>query len=292
MTQSRNPQVIFASPSQVIKDIALITIGSIVSAIAINGILIPSHFASGGVTGIALVIHSLVPAFRVEWIYILMNIPMFAAAWMAIGRRFFFYSVIGALGLSLSLAFVHVNIVLQDNVLNALLGGIVLGAAVGITLRSSGSQGGMDILAVMLLKRFSINLGNTILLVNALVLALAAYFFSIESALYTLIVIYVSAKVVNVIVTGLSQRKAVFIISPRWKDISDEILRDIRRGVTILDGKGGFKKNPESIIYTVVTFPEIGELKALIRRIDPDAFVVISNTLEVMNYRIGNQPHW
>jgi uncharacterized membrane-anchored protein YitT (DUF2179 family) len=292
MPKAKNPQVIFSSPGQVLKDITLITAGSIISAIAINGILIPNHFASGGVTGIALVIHSLVPALRVEWIYILMNIPMFAAAWMAVGRRFFFYSMVGALGLSLALAYIHVNINLQDKILSALLAGIILGVAVGITFRSSGSQGGMDILAVMLLKRFSINLGNTILFVNAIVLILAACYFSIESALYTLIVIYVTAKVVNILVTGLSQRKAVFIISPHWKIISAEILRDIRRGVTILDGKGGFRGKPESILYTVVTFPEIGELKALIRRIDPDAFVVISNTLEVMNYRIGNQPHW
>lgn len=292
MLQAQNPQVIFSSTSQVIKDISLIAVGSIVSAVAVNGILIPNQFASGGVTGIALIIHSLFPVLRVEWIYILMNIPMFAAAWMAVGRRFFFYSVLGAIGLTLALAFIHVHINLHDKVLTAILGGIILGFSVGITLRSSGSQGGMDILAVMLLKRFSISLGNTILFVNAIVLVLAAYFFSVESALYTLIVIYVSAKVVNVIVTGLSQRKAVFIISPRWKDISDEILRDIRRGVTILDGKGGFTKKPESIIYTVVTFPEVGELKSLIRRIDPDAFVVISNTMEVMNYRIGNQPHW
>jgi uncharacterized membrane-anchored protein YitT (DUF2179 family) len=270
----------------------LITIGSIITAVAVNGILIPNRFASGGITGIALVIHSLVPSLRVEWIYILMNIPMFAAAWMAVGRRFFFYSVIGATGLSLALAFVHITINLDDKILSALLGGIILGAAVGITLRSSGSQGGMDILAVMLLKRFSISLGNTILLVNAIVLFLAAWFFSVESALYTLIVIFVSSKVVNILVTGLSQRKAVFIISPRWQDISDEILRDIRRGVTILDGKVGFKGDKESILYTVVTFPELGDLKNLIRRHDPNAFVVISNTLEVMNYRIGNQPHW
>ncbi len=286
------PQVIFESTRQVVRDIALIAAGSIISALAVNGILIPNQFVSGGVTGIALVIHSIIPAWRVEWIYIAMNIPMFIAAWMAVGRRFFFFSIIGAVSLSLALSLVHVHINLHDKLLNALLGGIVLGAAVGLTLRSSGSQGGMDILAVMLLKRFSISLGNTILFVNAVVLVLAAYFFSIESALYTLIVIYVSAKVVNILVTGLSQRKAVFIISPHWKVISDEILRDIRRGVTILDGKGGFKGEKESILYTVVTFPELGDLKNLVRRIDPGAFVVISNTLEVMNYRIGNQPHW
>ena len=292
MPQPPNPQVIFSSPGQVVKDLLLIAIGSVVTAVAVNGILIPNQFAAGGITGIAFVIHSLVPALRVEWIYILMNIPMFAAAWMAVGRRFFFYSLVGAVGLSLALAFIHVPIRLEDKILNALLGGIILGAAVGITLRSSGSQGGMDIMAVMLLKRFSISLGNTILLVNAIVLVLAAWYFSVESALYTLIVIYVSAKVVNILVTGLSQRKAVFIISREWREISSEILRDIRRGVTILDGKGGFKGEKESIIYTVVTFPELGDLKNLVKRHDPDAFVVISDTLEVMNYRIGNQPHW
>ena len=292
MPQSESPQIIFSSPAQVLKDLSLITMGSIISAVAINGILIPNRFASGGITGLSILMNSMFPALRVEWIYFFVNIPLFIFAWMAVGRRFFFYSIIGAVSLSLAVGVVHIPIHLTDKILNALLGGLILGFGVGITLRSSGSQGGTDILAVMLLKRFSIGLGNTILFMNLFVLTLAAVFFSIESALYTLIVIYVGAKVINIIVTGLSQRKAVFIISPKWEDISREILRDIRRGVTILEGKGGFRRTPESIIYTVTTFPELGDLKSVIRRIDPDAFVVISDTLEVMNYRIGNQPHW
>jgi uncharacterized membrane-anchored protein YitT (DUF2179 family) len=292
MPRTRNPQIIFVSARQFITDLILIFTGSIVSAVAINGILIPHKFAAGGITGLALIIHAAIPELKVEWIYIKMNIPLFAAAWMAVGRRFFFFSIIGAASLSLAVAFVNVHIDLNDRILNALFAGIVLGTAVGITLRSSGSQGGLDILAVMLLKRFSISLGNTILFMNAIVLFLVAFLNSLESALYTLIVIYVSSKVVNIIVTGLSQRKAVFIISPKWQEISEEILSDIRRGVTIIDGRGGYRGKQESIIYTVITFPEIGELKNLIRKIDPEAFVVISNTLEVMNYRIGNQPHW
>lgn len=292
MPRRRNPQIIFVSPRQFILDLLFIATGSVISAIAINGILVPHRFVAGGITGLALIIHSSVPVMKVEWIYIVLNIPLFAAAWMAVGKRFFFFSLVGAISLSLSVAFVDVHIDLDDKILNALFAGIILGAAVGVTLRSSGSQGGLDILAVMLLKRFSISLGNTILFMNAIVLVLVAVFYSIESALYTLIVIYVSSKVVNIIVTGLSQRKAVFIISRKWKEISEEILSDIRRGVTIIEGRGGYMGKQESIIYTVITFPEIGELKNLIRKIDPEAFVVISNTLEVMNYRIGNQPHW
>ena len=150
----------------------------------------------------------------------------------------------------------------------------------------------MDILSVMLLKRFSINIGTTILTVNIIVLLLVSVFYSVEAVLHTMIVVYVTSKVVNIVVTGLSQRKSVFIISSKWNAISDEILKDIRRGVTTIRGEGGYMRTKEHILYAVIAFTEIGELKRIVRKHDPAAFVVISDTLEVMNYRIGNQPHW
>lgn len=289
---NHKPQPLFTTPGRLILDICLITVGSILCAIAINGILIPQHFATSGITGLSLILHRQFPAINLAWIYILINVPLFALAWMAVGRRFFCYSILGALSLSLAVAVVHVPIHLEDKILSALLGGIISGAGVGITLRSSGSQGGMDILSIMLLKRFSISIGNTILFFNFFVLLLVAFQYSLEAVLYTLIVIYVSAKIVNIVITGLSQRKAVFIVSKEWQQISKEILRDIKRGVTILEGEGGYTGKKEHILYTVVIFREIGQLKRIIQQIDPDAFVVISDTLEVVNYRIGNQPHW
>lgn len=267
-------------------------LGSVLCAVAVNGILIPRQFVTGGITGIAMILHRSFPAVPLGWIYLLMNIPLFALAWMTVGRRFFFFSLLGALSLSCSLLLIHVPIHLEDNTLNAILAGLILGSGVGLTLRSSGSQGGLDILAIMLLKRFSINLGNTILAVNGLVLAIVTLVYSLEAVLLTLIVLFVSAKVANIVVTGLSQRKSVLIISPHWEKIMAEILKDIRRGVTIIKGEGGYSKQQENIIYTVVTFRETGQLKRLVQQIDPNAFVVISNTLEVINYRIGNQPHW
>ena len=288
----REPQPIFSSPKQTISDFLLIIVGCILSAIAINGILIPQHFATSGITGLALIIHRKLPALNIGLIYFLCNVPLFALAWMAVGRRFFFYSMVGMVALSLSVAFIKVSIHLDDKILNALWAGLVSGAGVGITLRSAGSQGGIDILSVMLLKRFSIGIGNTILAVNCIVLFLVALAYSLEAVLYTLIVIYVSTKVAALVITGFSQRKAVIIISPEWQKISREILKDIRRGVTVISGKGGYSGREENILYTVVTIREVGSLKRLVQRIDPDAFVVISPTQEVMNYRIGNQPHW
>ena len=97
---------------------------------------------------------------------------------------------------------------------------------------------------------------------------------------------------VNLVVTGLSQRKAVFIISPKWEDISRDIMQKNQRGVTIIRGQGGYTGRDEQILYTVITFRELPQLKKLILSVDPDAFVVVTDTLEVMGQRIGNQPHW
>ncbi|OGQ95861.1 MAG: hypothetical protein A2521_01775 [Deltaproteobacteria bacterium RIFOXYD12_FULL_57_12] len=273
-------------------NLILITGGSVLCAMAINGILLPQGFVTGGIAGLALVLHRLYPRFDTGFLYILLNLPLFVLAWMTVGRRFFFYSAIGSLILSGALYLVQVPIVVHDKILSALLAGIILGAGAGITLRSQGSQGGLDILSVMLLRRFSISLGNTILTVNGIVLILVTFVYSLEAVLYTLIVLYVSSKVLNLVVTGLSQRKAVIIISSRWREISQEILKDIRRGVTIIRGEGGFSGEEEHILYVVITFQELGSLKRLIQQLDPGAFVVISDTLEVMNYRIGNQPRW
>ena len=259
MALNGKPQPVFTSPKQTAGDFLLIGAGCILCAIAINSILIPQQFATSGITGLALVIHRNTPSLNLGSIYFVLNIPLFALAWMAVGRRFFFYSLVGMVTLSLCIAFVNVTINLDDKILNALLAGLISGAGIGITLRSSGSQGGIDILAVMLLKRFSIGIGNTILVVNFFLLLLVALAYSLEAVLYTLIVIYVSTKVANIVITGFSQRKAVMIISPEWHKISQEILKDIRRGVTIIDGEGGFSGNKENILFTVVTIRGFAE---------------------------------
>ena len=292
MKRQKHPQPLFTTPRQLFFDLFYISAGNILCAIAINGTLIPNQFVTGGITGLALLIHKFLPALNAGWIYFFLNLPLFTLAWMAVGRRFFFYSILGAVSLTFAMAAIHIPIALEDKMLDALFAGLLIGAGVGITLKSSGSQGGTDILSVMLLKRFSISIGTTVLCVNVILLFLVAFFYSLESVLYTLVVLFVSSKMVSLVVTGLSQRKAVFIISTEWEQISKEILKDIRRGVTILEGEGGYTRQQEHILYTVVNFRDIGPLKRLIQQIDADAFVVISDTLEVMNYRIGNQPHW
>ena len=280
------------SAIEVVWNLGLIALGSALCSVAINGILIPHKFFGAGFTGVALIIHYVVPSLSVAVLYFILNIPVFCLGWLYVGRRFFLYSIAGMFIFTGTLVWIHISLPVHDKMLSAVLAGIILGVGSGIILRSVGSAGGLDILSVIFLKRFSIRLGTTILASNSLVLVAGAVLFSLEGALYTLIYIFVSSYMVNLVVTGLSQRKAVYIISPLWEEISHEIMDKIQRGVTIIKGQGGYTGRDEQILYTVISFRELPQLKQLIRGVDPSAFVVVTDTLEVMGHGIGNQPHW
>ena len=281
-----------AALPQILWNLALIALGSALCAVAVNGILIPRQFLSGGFTGLSLIIHYLFPAFPIGAVYFLLNIPNFAFGWKYVGRRFFLYSGAGMVIFAAAIQAIHIPLPVYDYLLSALLAGVIVGVGSGIIFKSLGSAGGTDILSVILLKLFSIRLGTTILAFNGIILVAAAVLFTLEMALYTLIYLYISSYMVNLVVTGLNQRKAVYVISPQWKEISQQIIEDLQRGVTVLKGEGGYTGKDQPVLYTVITFRELSRLKGLIRRLDPDAFVVVTETLEVMGHRIGNQPHW
>ena len=273
-------------------NLLLIFSGSVLCAAAIKGILIPKQFLAGGVTGLALLIHYLLPALPVGLVYLLLNVPLFAVGWMFVGRRFFIYSMAGAMIFSLVMFWPFPVFPIHDMILNALTAGIITGIGAGMILRSLGSAGGLDILSVILFKRFSLRPGNSVLVFNTVLLICAAFYIRLEMVLYTLVHLYVSSYVVNFVVSGLSQRKAIMVISPKWRDIADVVMNRLQRGVTVVSGEGGYSGREIKILYTVVTFRELSRFKAAIRRIDPESFVVVNDTLEVMGRRIGNQPHW
>ncbi len=277
---------------QFVWNILLLLVGSLICALAINGILIPQHFVSGGLLGLSLVIYYLAPIMPVGFLYVIMNIPLFIAGWFYVSHRFLLYSTLGMFIFAAAVELISVPIPIEDKLLSAILAGIIIGFGSGLILKSLGSSGGVDILAVILMTRFSLRLGTTIILFNVIVLAATAWFFSLEDAIYTMIYLYVSAQIVNLVVNGLSQRKAIMIVSAAWEGISRRILAELNRGCTVLHGEGGYSRQEQRIIYTVVTLTELALLKQIVRQEDANAFVVISETTEVMGHRIGNQPHW
>lgn len=274
------------------KNLFLLCLGSFICASSINGILIPNHFAAGGITGLSLILHYQFPLLSFPLFYLLFNIPLFAIAWKYVGKNFFIYSLIGFCIFTLVVKNFHINIPLEDKMLSALTAGILSGAGLGVIFHSLGSSGGTDILSVVLMKKFSIRLGTTAFALNASVVAFSAILYPIETVLYTLIFIYVNAKVLNLVFTGMSKRKAVMIISENWSKISETLLKEFQRGLTIIDGEGAYSHKTEKILYAVIAMKDLGRIKEIVNEVDPTSFVVVTDTLEVVNPCIGNQPHW
>jgi uncharacterized membrane-anchored protein YitT (DUF2179 family) len=211
---------------------------------------------------------------------------------MFVGRRFFWYSLAGMIIFSAVIFWPFPVFPVGDMILNALTAGIITGFGSGIILRSLGSAGGLDIFSIILFKRFSIRPGTTVMTFHALLLLIALFRLPLERVLYTLIYFFINAYVVNLVVIGLSQRKAIMIISPQWKEISRQIMEKLQRGVTMVQGEGGYSGQQLHILYSVITLTELSRFKEMVRKIDPKAFVVVTETLEVMGKGIGNQPHW
>ncbi len=280
----------FVSLRRFLYNLLLITLGSAVFAVGLNGVLIPQHFLSGGAVGLALILHYLVPKVNVGLIYFLFNIPLIFLGWLSVSRRFMLYTCYGMAIFSLSAALITPHIPPIDNpILAAILAGIICGTGSGITLRSQGSAGGMDILSVYLNKKWGLRVGSTGFMINALVLTAGAFFFSLELALYSMIFVYTSARIVDAVITGFNQRKAILVVSDQASAISQQIITRMNRGVTLFDAVGAYSKTKKQVVFSIVTLTELAKVKELIFDIDPNAFVVINDTLEVLGNRHGSR---
>ena len=251
-----------------------------------NSVLMPNHFLSGGVVGIALLVHYLIPVADFVWVFLLLNIPLFILGWRAISRSFMLYSVF-VMGIFAWTS--HIikpsPMAVKDPLLAALTAGVICGVGAGLILRSKGSGGGLDILSIYFNKKFGFPIGTIVGVFNALVLLAGVYFYSLQVALYSLIFLFTSGKVINAVVTGFNRRKAVLIISDKSKSISDSLLGAKRHGVTFLKGEGGFSHKQKNVIFTVVNMIELQKIKETILDLDPEAFVVVNDTLEVLGKR-------
>lgn len=275
-----------------LQSITLLLLGSAICALAVNGILVPKQFLSGGLTGITLFINRFVPAAPISWMYFAFNIPLFIFGYRQLGKRFFMLSLAGTAFYTAAIELIDFRISVNDMMLSAILAGLINGIGSGMILRSKGSAGGTDILSVLLANRFGIKLGTTFLSFNIFVLTGAALFFSLDEALFTLVYMFVSSKMIDLAIYGLSQRKAVTIVSEQWKTINQSILDEMQRGTTLIAASGGFSQQSVNMIYTVVSRRELNQLKEVVLREDPKAFLVVNETSEVIGYRIGNQPQW
>ncbi|RED57570.1 YitT family protein [Cohnella lupini] len=257
-------------------------LGSFFIAISFNLFLLPNRIASGGVSGISVILNTLThitPAYT-QWA---LNIPLFLAGVLVLGKQFGVKTAVGSVVLPLFvLMTAHWHTPTNDPLLAALYGGLGVGIGLGLVFRGRGSTGGLDVAAQILHRVFGMRLGLAVATLDGLVILSAGLFISLENALYALIGLFATSKTIDIIQTGFQTSKAAFIISKHPTRVADAILHDLDRGLTKLQGVGGYTGDDRPVLLAVVGQNEVVRLKILVRDADPDAFVIITNAAEVL----------
>lgn len=262
-------------------------LGTAVIAVAFNMFLVPNRIAAGGISGLGVVFFYLLDL-PVGITILLINLPLFMLAARYLGWRFLPRGLFGAFSLSIlveTLAFLPA--VTRDLLLASLYGGVAMGVGVAIIFRAGGSTGGTVLAAQLLNKVFGFTTGQSLLGVDSLVVVLAGVVFSLELAMYALIALFVSSRVIDLVQEGSSNSKAALIISDHTEIIVQRILSELDRGATILAGKGAYTNSPREMVLTVVTQSEVPRLKALVHAADNKAFVVVYDAHEVVGEGFG-----
>ncbi len=262
-----------------IKDVILITLGIFSATFGFKGFLLTNHFIDGGATGISLLISALtkIPLYI---LIICVNIPFVILGYRVIGKIFAIKTALAITGLSICLATVPFPDITSDNLLVAVFGGFFLGAGIGFSVRGGAVIDGTEVLAIYLSRKFGTTMGDIIVAINVLIFSAAAYFLSLEIALYSMITYLAASKTLDFIVEGIEEYIGVTIVSSHSEEIREMIIHQMGRGVTVYSGKRGYGKRGETkdveIIYTVITRLEINKLNTEIQKIEPSAFVVMN----------------
>ncbi|MCE3225955.1 MAG: hypothetical protein K0S32_506 [Bacteroidetes bacterium] len=267
-----------------LKDVILISAGVGAAAFGLESFLLPNSFIDGGVTGISLLVTE-ITSWPLPILLVLINIPFILLGAKVISSEFAIKTAIAISALAVCIYFFHFPQITHDKLLVSAFGGFFLGAGIGLSIRGGAVLDGTEILAIYLSRKLHTTIGDFIIIFNIVIFGFAAYFLSIEQALYSMITYLAASKTLDFVVEGIEEYVGVTIISTHSAEINEVITHDLGRGVTIYNGKGGYGKRGTvyelEIIYTVVTRFEISKLNYEILKIDPNAFIVSSPVKDI-----------
>lgn len=260
-------------------------LGSVCYALSVNVFSAPNQIAPGGVTGVATLLHAL---FRlpIGGMILVINLPLLAAAWRKCGAGFTVRTLIATVLVSVILdaSAPFLPAFRGDKMLTALFGGVLAGTGLGLIYMRGATTGGSEIVARLLERRFRhVPIGRLILLVDAVVVAASAVVYrQLESALYALVLIFVSTFVMDTLVYGGDKGKLLLVMSREEERVARRILQEMERGVTMLDAAGGYTGTDRRVLLCAVRRAEVYALRTLIYDTDPDAFLIVLSTDEVL----------
>ena len=260
----------------------LLAAGTILSAAPFPLFFIPNRIAPGGGAGIGTVVNALA-GIPIGLLVAAINIPQFLVSWKRMGHWFAAKSLVCMLALSAMIDLLPVGAATNDPVLASVFGGVLMGSGIGLVIRGGATTGGTDMAAALIHERFPvISVGGFLLAIDFCVILFSGFVFSIQSAMYATIAIFLSSQVMDRVVEGFESAKAFFVFSRKSRAIGDAVLSGLGRGATFLHGRGAYTDEASDVLLCVITRLQIPRFKAIVRDIDPDAFLIVTDVREAL----------
>ncbi|WP_319468569.1 YitT family protein [uncultured Pseudodesulfovibrio sp.] len=263
-------------------NLLLLVIGAFVFIIGYNGVAAHHDFVPGALYGLSVVVHTLEPEMSLSKWYLLLNIPLFLVAWKGVSRRFFFLNLFTMSMVTLMTSYVHLDMGIRNEMYAAIVAGALMGAGGGIILRSYGGGGGLDVVAVILNRKYGVRFGVFYFAVNALVMVFALSRYTPDKIIASLVMLFISSVLTEYVLSLFNQRKAVRIITKKGADLVREITSVRKMHATIFPGKGGYTGDDLDMVFSVTDNLRLRSLEQIVFDIDPEAIFVVENTFSVM----------
>ncbi|WP_245855970.1 YitT family protein [Paenibacillus rigui] len=279
------PQHSRATRLKLLKRAIFLLLGSSFVSIGLEIFLVPNAIIDGGVVGISIILSHL-SSWPLGIFLFLLNLPFFFLGYKQIGKTFALSTLFSVTLMSIGTTMLHpVPPLTIDPLLAAVFGGIILGVGVGMVIRSGGSLDGTEIIAILVNKKSPFSVGEIVMFFNLFILGSAGFVFGWDHAMYSLIAYYIAFKMIDITIEGFDESKSVWIISERYKDVGEAIIDRLGRGVTYLNGEGGFTGGEKKVIFCVITRLEEAKMKSIVEELDPTAFLAVGNIHDVKGGR-------
>lgn len=260
---------------------ALIVGGSLVQVVALKGIATPHQFVPGGLFGVSSLIYYLTDVLNPGLLYLLLNVPMFVLGYIFISRRFLWYSALAMFSITL-LYQLPVTIHIESQLYAALTMGVLLGAGAGMVLRSLGSNGGLDVIAVILYQKYNIGIGKTYFGFNLVLFSLSFASLDNDLVIASMIAVFVTSQTLDYTLSLFNQRKLAFIISEKSEAIADRVMTTLKIGTTLLPAMGAYRKENRTVMMVVINNIQLKRLEEIVFTTDDHALFIVENTFSVL----------
>ncbi|WP_020677542.1 YitT family protein [Geopsychrobacter electrodiphilus] len=261
---------------------SLITIGTLIQAVALKSVAIPHNFVPGGLFGIASLIYYKTDFLDPGLLYILLNVPMFILGYIFISRRFLWYSALAMGEIALFYQLVNFQIEISNQLYAALVFGALLGVGAGMVLRSLGSNGGLDVAAVILNQKFNIGLGKVYFSFNLILFTLSFASLDNDLVIASMIAVFICSLSIDYVLSLFNQRKMTFIVSEKPDEIADQVMTHLKIGTTMLPAIGSYRRKAKTVLMIVTNNIQLKRLEEIVFTTDEHALFIVENTFNVL----------